>query len=116
MRRYNPNLNDAVTTYQVTVFGHTLDGRLAAATQTLEARQPLTVQPLAPDELTAGDRADVRVNVVNRTGKAQDVDVEFFHPADKKASNVAPKEPAPGPISSIPGRYPNCSTNWPAEA
>src|SRR5262249_4837736 len=45
------NLNDAVPTYQVTVFGHTLDGRLAAATRILEARKPLSLQPIIPDEL-----------------------------------------------------------------
>src|SRR5207244_2244192 len=73
---------------------HTLDGRLAATTRTLEARKPLAVQPLAPDELTASDRADVRVNVVNRTDKEQDVDVEFFRSAGKRASSVAPKHPA----------------------
>ncbi|MBI1913693.1 MAG: hypothetical protein HYS12_02895 [Planctomycetes bacterium] len=97
------NLNDAVTTYQVTMFGHTLDGRLAAATRTLEVRKPLSVQPLAPDELTAGDRADVRVNVVNRTGKAQDVDVDFFHDPGKKTSPT-PKEPAADDMAKTTSR------------
>jgi hypothetical protein len=88
------HLNDAVTSYQVTVFGHTLDGRLAAATRILEARKPLTLQPFAPDELTTGDRADVRVNVVNRTSKEQSVDVEFFRASGKTPGPVTPKEPA----------------------
>src|SRR5262249_29497073 len=36
------HLCDSVTTFQVTAFAHTLDGRLGAATQTLDSRLPFT--------------------------------------------------------------------------
>src|SRR6266852_2469754 len=72
------DLNDAVTSYDVTVFGHTADGRLAAAARTFAARKPLTLDPATPAEVTVGDRIDVPVTVSNGTGKPQDVTVKVL--------------------------------------
>jgi hypothetical protein len=71
-------LNDAVTSYEVTVFGHTKDGRLAAASRTFAARKPLSLDPATPAEVTVGDRIDVPVTVTNGTAKPQDVTVKVL--------------------------------------
>src|SRR5262249_38390660 len=67
-------LNDAVTTYRVTVWGHTLDGRLAATPPiTFSTQQPLTVDPVTASELTAGDKMIMPTTVTNRTGEDRKV-------------------------------------------
>ena len=76
------DLGDAVTTYQVTVFGHTPDGRLAAAMHTFSARKPISLDPTTPGELTAGDHALIPLNVANRTGQPRDVSVKVLRSSD----------------------------------
>ncbi|HZT82286.1 MAG TPA: alpha-2-macroglobulin family protein, partial [Gemmataceae bacterium] len=61
------DLSDSVTTYQVAVMGHTLDGRLGAAVATFDARLPLTIEPKVPFEVTATDKIDVPLSVANNT-------------------------------------------------
>jgi hypothetical protein len=61
------DLCDSVTTFQVTAFAHTLDGRLGSATQTLDSRLPFTVQPKTPIEVTASDRIEVPLAISNNT-------------------------------------------------
>ena len=46
------DLSDSVTTYRALAFGHTLDGRLGAVTQTFDARLPFTLEPKVPIEVT----------------------------------------------------------------
>jgi len=58
-------LSDSIARYQVLVAGHTLDGRIGAVTTSIEARKPFTVDPKVPIEITATDRVDVPVRVVN---------------------------------------------------
>ncbi len=58
-------LSDSIARYQVLVAGHTLDGRIGATTKIIEARKPFTVDPKTPIEITADDRIDVPVRVVN---------------------------------------------------
>lgn len=58
-------LSDSITRYQVLVAGHTLDGRIGAMTTHIEARKPFTVDPKTPIEVTANDRIDVPIRVVN---------------------------------------------------
>jgi len=41
-------LCDSVTSFQVTAYAHTLDGRLGAATHLLDSRLPFTLQPKLP--------------------------------------------------------------------
>jgi hypothetical protein len=67
------DLCDAVTSYQVTGFGHTLDGRLGAVTATIEARLPFTLEPKLPIEVTAGDKIDVPVSIANNTSERRPV-------------------------------------------
>ena len=72
------DLNDAVTTYQVTVFGHAAGGRLAATTRTFAAHKPLSLDMVTPAEVTVGDRIDVPVTVTNGTGKPQNVVIKML--------------------------------------
>jgi hypothetical protein len=67
------DLCDSVTSYQVTAFGHTLDGRLGAVTSTLEARLPFTLEPKLPIEVTASDKIDIPVSIANNTSDERPV-------------------------------------------
>ena len=62
------SLSDSVTSFQVTAFAHTLDGRLGAATKAIESRVPLTLAPKVPLEVTSTDRTDLPFVVTNNTG------------------------------------------------
>jgi hypothetical protein len=68
-------LCDSVTTFQVTAFAHTLDGRLGAATRKLESTLPFTLSPTLPLEVTAGDRVEVPLRIANNTAEAREVEV-----------------------------------------
>ncbi|MCE9530738.1 MAG: alpha-2-macroglobulin [Planctomycetes bacterium] len=58
-------LSDSITRYQVLIAGHTLDGRIGSMATHIEARKPFTVDPKLPIEVTASDRIDVPVRIVN---------------------------------------------------
>jgi hypothetical protein len=68
------DLCDSVTTFQVTAFAHTLDGRLGAATRKIESRLPFTLSPTLPVEVTAGDLVAVPLSVTNNTSEARTVE------------------------------------------
>ena len=70
-------LSDAVTTYQLLVFGHTADGRIGSLTKTIEARLPFTLEPKLPLEVTAGDRIDMPVSVANNTAESRSVRMQL---------------------------------------
>jgi hypothetical protein len=70
------DLPDSVTTFQVLVAGHTLDGRLGAVTTELAARLPLTLEPKLPIEVTANDKIDVPLTVANNTDSPRPVDLQ----------------------------------------
>jgi hypothetical protein len=71
------DLCDSTTTYQVTAYAHTLDGRLGAATYDLDARLPFTLQPKLPIEVTASDKIDVPLSLTNNTGEKRKVSVNL---------------------------------------
>jgi hypothetical protein len=71
------DLCDSITSYQVLVFGHTLDGRLGAVTTNVEARLPMTLEPKLPIEVTAGDKIDVPVSIANNTNDARTIDLHL---------------------------------------
>jgi hypothetical protein len=60
-------LPDSATQFNVTVFVHTLDGHLAAATTHLESRLPVNVAPKLPAEISASDALRVPVSANNTT-------------------------------------------------
>jgi hypothetical protein len=66
-------LSDAVTGYQVAVMGHTLDGRLGAATGMLEARLPFSVDPKVPVEVGSADKIDIPVSLANNMTEPREV-------------------------------------------
>ncbi len=70
------DLSDQVTSFEVTVYGHTLDGRLGALTTDLESRLPLTLEPKTPIEVTANDKIDIPLAVANNTDKTQAVQID----------------------------------------
>ena len=59
------DLSDANTRFQVLVFGHTLDGRLGAATFDVTARLPFSIEPQVPIEVTSGDTIQIPVAIAN---------------------------------------------------
>jgi hypothetical protein len=63
------DLSDAINGYRVLVAGHTLDGRIGAATGTIEVRKPLAVEPKLPQEVSSADRIDLPVGLTNGTGE-----------------------------------------------
>jgi len=67
------DLCDSVTTCQVLIFGHTLDGQLGAVTKDIEARLPFTLEPKLPIEVTASDKIDVPVSIANNTDQRRQV-------------------------------------------
>ncbi len=70
-------LCDSTTSFQVTAFAHTLDGRLGAATRLIESRLPFALKPKTPLEVTASDRIDVPLAVANDTDQARPVHVRL---------------------------------------
>jgi hypothetical protein len=71
------DLCDSVTSFQVTAFAHTLDGRLGAATKLIESRLPFTLAPKVPVEVTSTDRIDVSVAVANNTPENRSVQLNL---------------------------------------
>lgn len=63
------DLSDAVSGYRVLVAGHTLDGRIGAATGTIEVRKPLAVEPKLPQEVSSADKIDLPVGLTNGTNE-----------------------------------------------
>lgn len=61
------NLSDSVTTYQVTVFSHSLDGRLGADRYEIAARLPFSIDPKVPFEISNTDKVVIPVAVKNDT-------------------------------------------------
>jgi hypothetical protein len=64
------DLSDDVTGYRVLVSGHTLDGRIGAATGTIEVRKPLTADPKLPREVSSADKIDLPVGLTNGTNES----------------------------------------------
>jgi hypothetical protein len=98
-------LSDAVTTYQVTVYGHTLDGRIAAAKPfTFDARPPLALDSVTPHEVAASDRVIAPVTVTNSTGDSSDVTLRLKEVTGLKRLDEAEKKPADAEVFSLKGR------------
>lgn len=67
------DLSDSVGRYRVLAAGHTLDGRLGSVITHIEARKPLSLEPKLPVEITAGDRVDLPLSVVNDSSTTRKV-------------------------------------------
>lgn len=66
-------LSDDIARYQVLVAGHTLDGRVGAVTKTIEARQPFSLDPKLPLQVSHTDVIDVPLRVTNDSDDARKV-------------------------------------------
>jgi anti-sigma factor RsiW len=71
------DLCDSVTSFEVTAFAHTLDGRLGAATKLIESRLPFTLNPRVPIEVTATDRVEMALAVANNTHDSRPVQIRL---------------------------------------
>ncbi len=60
-------VSDSITTFRVRADGFSKDGGLGEADGTVEVRRPFYVEPKFPLEVTAGDRIDLPVSLVNGT-------------------------------------------------
>lgn len=69
-------LSDSITTWRVLASGHTLDGRLGAATTRFESQLPFYLDSKTPHEVTLGDIIEVPVRVVNNSGKDREVQLD----------------------------------------
>lgn len=61
------DLSDSVTTFRVAVDAHSQQGRVGAGGGEIISRIPFSIEPKLPLEVTAGDRIDLPVAVVNDT-------------------------------------------------
>ena len=68
-------LPDSTTTFEVQVSGHTLDGRLAAASAEIVSRLPFSLEPKMPMEVTSTDKVIIPVAVSNDTPAKRSVEV-----------------------------------------
>ncbi len=69
------DINDSVTTFEIKVFGHTLDGRLGSTTKEIASRLPFSISPLVPTELSNTDELVVPVTAFNDTKASQEVTI-----------------------------------------
>jgi hypothetical protein len=72
------DLCDSLTTFQVLAYGHTLDGRIGAATFNFESRLPFSVEPKIPLEVTATDKIDLPVTIANDTDEKRQVGLDLL--------------------------------------
>jgi alpha-2-macroglobulin-like protein len=66
-------LSDSITTFQVTAFGHTPDGRLGALTSDVISKLPFAVEPKIPFEVTSSDKIAIPVSIANNGSEKRSV-------------------------------------------
>jgi hypothetical protein len=69
-------LCDSVTTFRVQAFAHTLDGRLGAASASLESQLPITLHPQVPIEVTRNDKITIPLIIHNSTDLPRTVEIQ----------------------------------------
>jgi hypothetical protein len=72
------HVSDATAAYRVLIAGHTLDGRVGAATDLLEVRKPLEVDAVLPPELSLADRPLVPLVATNHSTRALEGKVDYW--------------------------------------
>jgi hypothetical protein len=92
------DLPDSATRFQVVAWGHTLDGRLGAATMEFASRLPFSLEPKVPTEITYTDKVIIPVTVANDTDQRRNVQVQVsatelkLTGKDKLSLAVAPEQ------------------------
>lgn len=71
------DLSDSLTMFRVRVDGHSLDGRLGSGGGSVVTAIPIQVEPKLPLEVTAGDRIDLPVGLVNATSQDGTLNIEL---------------------------------------
>jgi hypothetical protein len=69
------DLPDSTTTFEIQAWGHTLDGRLGAATGEVVSRLPFSLEPKLPIEVTSSDKVIIPVSVASSAAGQKKVDV-----------------------------------------
>jgi hypothetical protein len=69
------DLPDSATRFEVVAYGHTLDGRLGAATWEIASRLPFSLEPKIPTEITSTDKVIIPLAVANDTATRRTVDL-----------------------------------------
>ena len=70
------NVSDSITTFRIRADAFSRDGALGEADGTVEVRRPFYVEPKIPLEVTAGDRIDLPLSLVNGTTRTLGATVE----------------------------------------
>ncbi|MEX1017540.1 MAG: MG2 domain-containing protein [Phycisphaeraceae bacterium] len=87
------DLSDAVTTFRVFADGFDSRGALGTASETVESVQPFYVEAALPQEVTAGDRIDLPIALVNNTDQTLDR-AWFSSEADSEAIESSQRAPS----------------------
>ncbi|MCX7044129.1 MAG: MG2 domain-containing protein [Candidatus Sumerlaeota bacterium] len=66
------DLSDSVTTFRAQADAYTNDGVLGSNDAVIESRRPFYVEAKAPLEVTAGDKVDMPIALINETDKPMD--------------------------------------------
>jgi hypothetical protein len=74
--RVSFDMSDSVTTFEVAVAGHTLDGRIGAVKSEIVSKLPFALTPTVPVEVTSSDVLDLPVSAVNNTGDPRSVEIK----------------------------------------
>jgi hypothetical protein len=78
------DLSDSVTTFRISVDGHTDNGRIGSGTSGIRSRIPFQIEPKLPLEVTTGDRIDLPVAIINTTENPIGVAVDLKADSDLK--------------------------------
>jgi hypothetical protein len=70
------HVSDSITTFRLRADGFTMEGALGELDGTVEVRRPFYAEPKFPLEVTAGDRIDLPVSLVNGTNQPLGVKLE----------------------------------------
>jgi anti-sigma factor RsiW len=85
------DLSDNVTRFQVVAWGHTLNGRLGAATTEFASRLPFSIEPQVPVEITHTDKVVLPVIIANSTDKRRSVQLDM-NPTNLRLESKAKQE------------------------
>jgi hypothetical protein len=70
------DLSDSLTTFEVAVAGHSLDGGIGAVKRPVVSKLPFSLTPTIPIEVTSSDILDVPVSIANNTNEGRSVQIK----------------------------------------
>lgn len=84
------HLSDSVTSFRVLADGYAADGRIAVADAVVESRRPFYAEVKTPLELTAGDKVNLPLVLVNETDNALDATLALSASGDVTLGEFSP--------------------------